>query len=307
MQTKVRELHNMMSVSGLAGAVELMNQCFDVTTGKLKKGKILKAKVIPGKEQDNENANAVIPTKIDSEVTIYKNAIQKRNSSSSEDEEIDMSKRGSPPDSLLLAFPDQPIPVTSHQYPKMNVNEMGRPVGKPQQPLPIEEQTNKVIQEAEAARARIFPPSGNNYSNHNVDQDYLVIGVHVDELMQIKIVIGEYIDFSRLLPRDKLLTDDDARLELIVRNGKAFWSPVSKSVTISNFNHWEQAFRIFSNIYTRYHPHKLSELIEYNHVIHTISLTYVWDNVYAYNKEFHMHISKHPIISCQSSSNKLGQ
>ena len=51
--------------------------------------------------------------------------------------------------------------------------------------------------------------------------------------------------------------------------------------------------RIYSNIYTKAHPQKASELIQYNHIISTIALTYTWENVYSYDKEFRMHLSKH--------------
>ena len=51
---------------------------------------------------------------------------------------------------------------------------------------------------------------------------------------------------------------------------------------------------IFSNIFTKFHPHRVGELIQYNHVIYSISLTYTWENVYAYDKEFRMHIARHP-------------
>ena len=85
---------------------------------------------------------------------------------------------------------------------------------------------------------------------------------------------------------------------------------MSESVTINSFSKWEQAFRIFSDIYTRQHPQKSTELIQYNHVIHSISLTYIWDNVYAYDKEFRIHLSKHPdrrwgVILQQAWSMKL--
>ena len=65
-----------------------------------------------------------------------------------------------------------------------------------------------------------------------------------------------------------------------------------------------------SDIYTREHPQKSTELIQYNHVIHSVSLTYIWDNVYAYDKEFRIHISKHPghnwgVILQQAWSMKL--
>ena len=73
-------------------------------------------------------------------------------------------------------------------------------------------------------------------------------------------------------------------MELIIKNGMAYWSPTSLN----------EAFRIFSDVYTRAFPDRAAELIQYNHVIHSISLSYTWENVYSYDKEFRMHLSKHP-------------
>ena len=84
-------------------------------------------------------------------------------------------------------------------------------------------------------------------------------------------------------------------MELIMKNGRAFWTPATGDVTnINCFAKWEQAFHIYSKVYTSAHPQKASELIQYNHIIHTISMSYIWENVYSYDKEFHLHISKHP-------------
>ena len=79
---------------------------------------------------------------------------------------------------------------------------------------------------------------------------------------------------------------------------------------INSLSRWEQAFCIFSNIHVRAFPHRSTELIEYNHVIHTIAGMYVWDNVYNYNKEFRIHLAKHPshswsVILQQAWSMKL--
>ena len=143
-----------------------------------------------------------------------------------------------------------------------------------------------------------------------MDQDYLVVGGHVDEVTQNKIMNSEYVDFGKLLPKDCILTEEDGRLELVIRNGRTYWTPISETVNISNFSKWEQAFRVFSNIYTRKFPHKSGELIQYNHVIHSISSQYSWDNVYGYDKEFRIHLSKHPnrswaVILQQTWSMKL--
>ena len=83
-----------------------------------------------------------------------------------------------------------------------------------------------------------------------MDEDYLVVGAHVDELTKAKIVKGKCIDFSKLLPRDMIATEEDGRMELIIKNGKTYWTPVTETVSINGFSKWEQAFRVFSNIYT---------------------------------------------------------
>ena len=69
---------------------------------------------------------------------------------------------------------------------------------------------------------------------------------------------------------------------------------VSESSSISSFQKWEQAFRIYSNVYSQFNPNRSAELIEYNHIIHTISQNYTWENVYMYDKDFRLHMSHRP-------------
>ena len=64
-----------------------------------------------------------------------------------------------------------------------------------------------------------------------------------------------------------------------------FWGPVQDGTTVGSFARWEQAFRVFSNVYLRVHPQKAAELVQYNHIIHNASQTFVWDNVYSYDKD----------------------
>ena len=130
-----------------------------------------------------------------------------------------------------------------------------------------------------------------------VDEDYLVIGNYVDDVTRQRIEDGEYVDFSRLLPRDRIVNNDDNRMEIVNRNGRTFFVPAEEtdsSTGITNFSRWEQAFRVFSNIYTRRYPHRASELIQYNHVIHIAALSYTWENVYLYDREFRLHIARYP-------------
>ena len=133
----------------------------------------------------------------------------------------------------------------------------------------------------------------------SVDDNYMVIGGHVDPIVQHKIINHEYIDFARLLPKGNRSSSwDDNHMELVNKGGMTYFIPVADremaSGGITNFNKWEQAFCVFSNVYTRAYPSRSSELIQYNHIIFTAMNTYVWDNVYTYDKEFCIHLSKFP-------------
>ena len=87
-------------------------------------------------------------------------------------------------------------------------------------------------------------------------------------------------------------------MQMIVKNGQTFWRPAKKfgmdPQTISSVHRWEQAFRVFSDVYLRAHLGRAAELIQYNHIIHTTAGTYVWENVYSYDKDFRLHMSKFP-------------
>ena len=266
-----------------------------------------------------------------SEATIYDAAVaEKRNSSSSEEEFIGNISDGSPTEKQpvkqiehvldkLLSDQRRRVIDRAHErrqddtrlYDEGPSTSDGR--GRVREITP-EEKTRRMIQEAENAKARIFTtPGKNNYSQSEInegefcerptpvqsasaiiDENYIIVGAHVDELTIAKIERGEYVDFGKLIPRDRVIAEDDGRMEMQVREGRTYWVPVSTATNISNFTKWEQAFRVFSNIYCKANAHRAAELIEYNHVIHTIAMTYTWENVYTYDKEFRLHMSRYP-------------
>ena len=152
--------------------------------------------------------------------------------------------------------------------------------------------------------------NNNNLSNVNaltqgfahfmmVDESFLFVAVHVDQVTKTKIINGEYVKFSKLISKDRIELEEDKRLELVNKEGRPVWIPTSdrEGMLISSFAKWEQAFRVYSDIYLNSHPNKASELIQYCHVIHTASLSYQWDNIYRYDKLFRMHIECNPTRS----------
>ena len=174
------------------------------------------------------------------------------------------------------------------------------------------DQTDEIIREAEASKARILATPGKCYhrptvlndhfnggsaTQHSslVDENYLVIGGNIEPSLHEKIVQGEYIDFARLLQKSKN-HQEDGKLELVNRGGQTYFIPANRELNggITSFHKWEQAFRVFSNIYTKEFPERATELIQYNHIIFMASSTYIWDNVYTYDKEFRTHLSFFP-------------
>ena len=214
----------------------------------------------------------------------------------------------------ITRYPDEPLPSTSRGGTASNQNRV-----RGEQPvmLSVDEKADKIIRAAETSKARIFATPGKDdnlaslcddgtpFSWHQrfnsasafIDEQFVTVGAHLDENIISKINSGEYVDFSKLLPRDRVLMEDDGRLELVIKNGRTFWAPVNSGVVINNFSKWEQAFRVFSNIYCKNNPSRSAELIEYNHVIHVISAQFIWENVYMYDKDFRLHMARNPALS----------
>lgn len=173
----------------------------------------------------------------------------------------------------------------------------------------IQQRVDTLIRDAENVKARMHDFQGMNIPQNNfqervnragqldlsqqfvhsamVDEEYLVVAAHVDENLLKKIRNCEYVDFARLLPRDRVQQETDSRMQILtMQDGKLSCVPSTEGGIVSSFAHWEQAFSVFSNVYTREFPQRASELIEYNHIIHTAAMTYHWNNVYAYDIDF---------------------
>ena len=187
------------------------------------------------------------------------------------------------------------------------------PSHEPDPEAEVHQQIGDLVRAAERSRARIYDVAGKDINQVNttlgkvlhqhelfhlviVDEDYLVVATHLDEGTKRKIILGKYVDFAKLIPHGRINSEEDHRMEMVNYNGHSFWVPAAdhNAIVITNFSKWEQAFRVYSNVYTKKHPSRSSELIQYNHIIHTASLRFAWENVYLYDKEFRMHLSHYP-------------
>ena len=115
------------------------------------------------------------------------------------------------------------------------------------QAITPEDKANEIIRDAEQSRARIHQIQGNQWDLLNVeqnpqyeidlsnefvhsamvDENYHLVGSHIDSTTQQKIVKGEYVDFAKLVPRDRILSADDHRFEMIVKEGRTYWVPAN--------------------------------------------------------------------------------
>ena len=150
MKQRIIELKSMMAKQGLNKSLEALEECFGGTPPKTgKKNKTLQAgneTRVTNMGNSNQNATHNGLNNSQSEATIYKNVVEKRHSSSSEEDQIFDSS-----DELLLNanfIADEPRPSTSQD---VSGGERDRP-----DHLSAEQHTEMIIKQVEAAKAKIF-------------------------------------------------------------------------------------------------------------------------------------------------------
>ena len=163
----------------------------------------------------------------------------------------------------------------------------------------------EMLKNAESSKAQMLASPGKQFESVSdtvrmqsiaIDENYLVVGTHMDSSIKQKIINHEYVDFACLLLKDRITKEEDHHMEIINKGSYTYFVPVSdrENTEITSHTKWEQAFRVFSNVYTRYYPDRATALIQYSHIIFSAAQTFAWDNVYMYDKEFRIHLSNYP-------------
>ena len=256
MLQKITELHNLMSGGGLNESAAMLNRCADVLLSRsgmnsndnCKRKNECKEVIRRDKSRDKDYLHSK------SVETIYENAIPKRGSSSSEEDfllEANGDDRGFDrqvefliSESRCKVLQTEMATTKAHNV-EVGAIESGLPGEVPSSPQPTtsagrgqrqhdrellepptfispEEKVQTMIRQAEASKAKIFnTPGKQNEVNFltltaMVDEGYFVVGAHLDETNMNKIGRGEYVDFGKLLPWDKVLNEEDYKLEMIV-------------------------------------------------------------------------------------------
>ena len=166
-----------------------------------------------------------------------------------------------------------------------------------------EGRAEQMVREAEANKAKVYNTPGKDpelainddspfIHSAIADESYMLVATHLDEAIIKRIEQDEYVDFAKLLARDKMLDNEETEMRLVQRDGRTMYVPVKDECLINNVLKWDQAFRVYSNIYTRVFPNKATQLVQYSHIIHSAAQSYAWSNVYQYDKDFRDHMSR---------------
>ena len=159
------------------------------------------------------------------------------------------------------------------------------------------DQINRLIQEVERAKLLIHKPTGEddralvqNYdlSNHfKIDDIFYQLGAHVKLSLREKIECGEYVKLHKLLHNQKV-SSENHRLQMLNKEGLAYLIPNSErdAVGINSYECWEQTFRLYAGIYSRKNPHRATKIFQHIANIWEALQTFVWESVYAYDKQF---------------------
>ena len=104
---------------------------------------------------------------------------------------------------------------------------------------------------------------------------------HIDGALCGKIERGEFIDLEWLLVKQKTgyRQSDSNRLELVSKDGLAYFTPAQDRPKITGIRTWEQAFRVYAAIYSKAQPSRASEIWQYIYIINLAAASYAWENV----------------------------
>ena len=111
------------------------------------------------------------------------------------------------------------------------------------------------------------------------------------------------MDLEKLLPKKSKLQimagNTESDIEVVKHNGATYIFPknANKDAKITSVQRWEQAFRVYSAIYSEANPHRAAEIRQYVHIINTAAVSYAWENVSLYDITFRQLMDKKPHCS----------
>ena len=128
------------------------------------------------------------------------------------------------------------------------------------------------------------------------DDEFFHSTCHVDKTLRTKIAAGQFIDLSKVAPKQLLFseTTGENKLRLINNNGIAEFKTQESENKITGIRSWDRAFRVYSTIYSEANPARASEILQYAAVINLAAQKFAWEDVAQYDYVFRHLMERKP-------------
>ena len=139
----------------------------------------------------------------------------------------------------------------------------------------------------------------------DADGDFFKLVSHVEPALREKIARGEYVELEKLLPKKRIKpTEGEKKLQMVNRDGFSYLIAANSDSDqkIYGYRKWEQAFRVYGQIYSLANPHRAAEIWEYVDTIHSASTSFQWENVVNYDYHFRKVMAQKP-ARCWGTTN----
>ena len=163
---------------------------------------------------------------------------------------------------------------------------------------------------AEIAPAGMLVPHVDLDFDDNKDEEFSQVDCHLEPNIITKIAKGGFIEVEKLIQKQigKLRNEEGGKMELVDKDGvkMSFLVPKGeKEQKITNVRRWEQGFKVYAAVYSRFNPHRGAEIWQYIHTINLAASSYSWDNVAYYDYMFRQQMAKYPQRSWKKVNNQL--
>ncbi|XP_062617238.1 uncharacterized protein LOC134278947 [Saccostrea cucullata] len=112
------------------------------------------------------------------------------------------------------------------------------------------------------------------------------VGLGVDPKIKSKILAGEFIKFSTLLPKPQHANDQDSKFHTVEKEGQLMFVKANDTTKIRSISKWLEAFHVFVSIYCSKHTSEVGNLMTYAQIVQGIAKSCGDDAALEYDEKF---------------------
>ena len=281
---------------------------------------------VQGKDRDDNSYPCTPKAKSYSDSTLYRPALKQKvvgvgSPNNQIDDEPEMNLDDEAFDKISNYI--ERVRIEAGQKKKgQTVRERGR--GRDESPASDEERPDRrfekpsmeeAILQAERSRAAVLTPKGKKVPERpvldvaSIDNAYFQATSHVDKTLRDKISNGEYVELEKLLPKRRTgRVNEEDRIDIVNKDGHSFLvqtSATDKANKIFGIKKWDEAFRIYTTIFSQHNPTRAAEIVQYANCINSAAASFQWENVVYYDETFRRQMEEHPERSWAITNSQL--